>query len=128
ARGHVAPNLVTKSVTISAVTIIMNAITGPSSMRAATSTLDAQFRMLLIAPSRVRSFFKLRCTPACWRFGAPPLKTGTRLIRIGSDVSECARHRQIWAFSQPRGGARTGLLGRASGSKLRADGDCGLLE
>jgi hypothetical protein len=66
-----APNLVTKSATISPAIIITNAITGPSSMRAATSTLDPQFRMLLIARSRVRN-------PACWQSGQPPLKPGTR--------------------------------------------------
>ena len=65
-------------------------------LRAATSTPDAQFRMLLTARSRSEPLFKLRrYSPACWRSGHPPLNPEHDLIRIGSDVWECESRRQI---------------------------------
>src|SRR5947208_2993082 len=60
-RGQMAaaPACATKSPSISTVAITNNPSMGASRMRPATTAVDAQFRTLLIAPSRIPGLFAL---------------------------------------------------------------------
>jgi hypothetical protein len=81
-----APSLASASVTISAVTTAANPIIGASRMSVAVTNPDAQFRTLLIAPSRFPNLFHLAVAsvndglnepnPTTWPTHA--LKPGTR--------------------------------------------------